>query len=99
MLWTCMQFYSLPLEVFERGGASSKPLMIASDGNRPRIIAADRMAIRQGIEVGMEAAAALALCPHIAVKVRDKTLETHALQCIAIWAEQFTPTRSIAETG
>jgi len=99
MLWACMQFHSLSLEVFERGDASPKPLMIASDGNRPRIIVANRVAIRQGIQTGMEAAAALALCPDITVKVRDKILEAQALQGIAIWAEQFTPTRSIADTG
>jgi protein ImuB len=60
-------------------------------------VAANQLAIRHGIQPERELVAGLALCPNAIIKVRDRNLETQALQSIATWAEQFTPTRSLAE--
>ncbi len=45
----------------------------------------------------MTLGAALALVAGVTTKIRDSVLEMQALEGIAIWAEQFTPTRSLIE--
>lgn len=49
MLWVCLRFPKLAVEVFERGGASGKPLIVTNDGNRPVVIAANQLAIQPGL--------------------------------------------------
>ena len=95
MLWTCLLFHRLPLEVFERGSADARPLLVTSLGNRPWIVAANAAAIQQGIQPGMNIGAALVLIPDALIQQRSVEDEQQALVNLAVWAEQFTPTRSV----
>jgi len=96
MLWACLRFPELAVEVFERSNVASTPLIVVEQGSRPSVVAANRTAMQQGICIGMTVGAALALVSHATIKVRNPALETDALKGIAIWAEQFAPLRSLA---
>ncbi len=71
--------------------------MVISGGSRPHVVAANEPAVAHGVKAGMALSAALALSPQALTKVRDSKREIEALHAIAGWAEQFTPTRTVAE--
>ena len=71
MLWTCLLFHRLALEVFERGSADPQPLLVTSLGNRPWIVAANAAAIEQGVQPGINIGAALALIPDALTQPRS----------------------------
>ena len=95
MLWLCLNFPRLPIEIFLRAGVSRDPLVVSSGGNRPLIIACDERAQHAGIRNGMALSAAYALLPEIAVRTRDPGVEQRCLEEIALWAIQFTPQISL----
>ena len=97
MLWLALHFPSLPLEVFTRGGETPGPTAIASPGNRPLVVSCNATALRAGIRPGVPISAAHALAPGLAVHARDAQSEREALERLAAWALQFTPTISLAE--
>jgi protein ImuB len=97
MLWLALHFPSLPLEVFTRGAETPAPTAIASIGNRPLVVSCNAAAMRAGIRPGMPISAAHALAPGLAVHARDAQREREALERLAAWALQFTPTLSLAE--
>ena len=90
MLWLCLSFPRLPVEIFRRGGAPSEPLVIVTDGNAPLVIACDERAVAAGIRAGMTLSAAYALSPELLVRTRDTKAEQSCLEEIALWALQFT---------
>jgi protein ImuB len=90
MLWLCLNFPRLPIEIFLRAGVSRNPLVVSSGGNRPLIIACDDRAQEAGIRDGMALSAAYPLSPEIAVRTRDPGVEQRCLEEIALWALQFT---------
>ena len=97
MLWLALHFPSLPLEVFTRGAEAPGPTTIASIGNRPLVVSCNAAAMRSGIRPGIPISAAHALAPGLAVHARDAQREREALERLAAWALQFTPTLSLAE--
>ncbi|MGD8789095.1 MAG: DNA polymerase Y family protein [Burkholderiales bacterium] len=90
MLWLCLNFPRLPIEIFLRAGAPSEPLVIAGDGNAPLVVACDERAAIAGIRAGMTLSAAYALLPELIVRKRDTGSEQSCLEEIALWALQFT---------
>lgn len=90
MLWLCLDFHRLPLELFLRAGEPADALVISSGGNRPQVIACDARAQAAGIHTGMALSAAYALSSRILVRVRDSAQELRALEATALWALQFT---------
>ena len=96
MLWLCLNFPELPLEIFQRGSSSREPLAIGGTGNPPRIIACNSAASSCGVKQGITVSAAYALTGNLTVLARDENREAAALEKIAMWAGQFTPTISIA---
>jgi protein ImuB len=97
MLWLALRFPLLPLEIFTRGTAISGPLVIAdSTEAKATVIACNEEARRHGIEAGIPATAAAALAAVLRVVSRDTLSERAALERMAAWAIQFTPTVSIA---
>lgn len=96
MLWTGLFFPDFCLQALARVDPSEKALAISSRSTRPDLLACNAHAQRLGVEPGMSVAAALALAPQLDIHPRDEQLETQALQGIAAWAGQFTPTLSIA---
>jgi len=97
MLWLALHFPSLPLEVFTRGAEAPAPTIIASPGNRPLVVCCNAAALRTGIRPGIPISAAHALAPGLAVYARDAHREREALERLAAWALQFTPTLSLGE--
>ena len=95
MLWTCLHFPDLALGVFARGEARQRPTVVSSLSHRPDVVAANGAAKRRGIVPGLSIAAALALDAELLIHLRDERAEIAALQSIALWAGQWTPTISI----
>ena len=96
MLWLALHFRHLPLETFTRGVRGSGPMAIASSsGSSALLVACDRKARARDVRCGMTVAAAWALASDLKIVVRDVTAEHAALERIAAWAFQFTPTVTI----
>ncbi|MBC7944551.1 MAG: DNA polymerase Y family protein [Burkholderiales bacterium] len=95
MLWTCLHFPNLPLQVFCRASTTLSPLAVTSAAAQPSILACNRKAAAAGIMPGMRASAAQALCAALQLKARDEKAEAASLSSIAAWAGQFTPTISL----
>jgi protein ImuB len=97
MLWLCLHFPDLPLDVFARGASATLPRAVASaHRERPLVVICDSRAARLGIAPGMSVSAARALAHDIVVHVRDERAERAALRNLAAWAGQFTPSVSLA---
>jgi protein ImuB len=95
MLWLALHFPSLPLEVFTRSAEAPGPTVIATPGNRPLVVCCNAAAMRAGVRPGMPISAAHALAPGLAVHAQDEVREQEALERLAAWALQFTPTLSL----
>jgi protein ImuB len=94
MLWLCLHFAELPLEVFTRGNPEPEP--------PPRVVVQEhRVALcnpaarEQGIVPGMSTATACALATSLQTLARDCHKEHIALQQLAQWAYRFSPAISI----
>lgn len=88
-LWLCLYFYDLPLDKL-RGSAA--PLAIA---DKQRIAFANEAARAGGIYPNMRLATAHALLPELTVVQRRPEQEAEALDQLAQWCYQFTPTVSV----
>ena len=99
MLWICLHFPDLPLAVFARAHASESPAVTASSSHRPDVMVANAAAKQRGIVSGLSIAAALALDPELDIHLRDERAEASALESIALWAGQWTPTVAIEPLG
>ncbi len=97
MLWLTLHFHHLPLEIFTRSARRSGPLAaISSIGSSAFIVACNRQAHARGVRSGMTVSAAWALVSELGIVARDEVAERAALERIAAWAFQFTPTTSIS---
>ncbi|MEO8037269.1 MAG: DNA polymerase Y family protein [Betaproteobacteria bacterium] len=96
MLWLALELPRLSLEVFRRGIDAAAPTAISTGGNRPAVLLADAAAAHAGIRPDMLLSAAYALLPGLNVLPRDPILELQALEGLALWGEQFTPTLCLA---
>jgi protein ImuB len=93
MLWIALYLPELSLQIAARGLLRDRAIVI-KDGpaNRPIVIATNDLARSLGIQLGVPVAAAQALTSNLLVVARNKDNETHALERLAAWALQFTPT-------
>jgi protein ImuB len=99
MLWACLLFPSLPLDVFARAltpAEAAHPFVVTSGGHYPCVVAANAAARAAGIRRGQLVSAALALAPDVALRERDLAAEEAALAEAATLALAFTPNASIA---
>jgi protein ImuB len=100
MLWVALELPSLPLQIVERAGISSVPLVISEgSGQRPVVACANAAAREAGVREGQAVAAARALAGELKVIERDAAAEREALERIAAWAGQFTPMVSLEAQG
>jgi protein ImuB len=100
MLWVALQLPSLPLQIAERAGVSSEPMVISEgSGQRPVVACANAAAREAGIREGQAVAAARALAGALKVLERDPAAERETLERIAAWAAQFTPMVSVDAQG
>ena len=93
MLWIALYLPELSLQIAARGLQRDRAIII-KDGpaNRPIVIDANDIARSLGVQPGAPVAAAEALASNLLVVARNKDNETHALERLAAWALQFTPT-------
>ena len=99
MLWACLLFPSLPLDVFVRALTpveATRPLVVTSGGHYPRVVAANAAARDAGIRRDQLVSAALALAPDVTLRERDLAAEEAALAEAATLTLAFTPNASIA---
>lgn len=85
MLWIAVCLPELPLEV---AAADAVPLAVCDASH---VLLANRSAREIGVQARMRRATALAICPHLQIKLRTYVQENHALHAIAAWAQRFTP--------
>ncbi|NIO39139.1 MAG: DNA polymerase Y family protein [Burkholderiales bacterium] len=90
MLWLCLNFPRLPIEVFLRAGKPTEPLVVTNGGNAPSVVDYDEHAAAAGIRNGMALSVAYALSPTLKVRTRNPETEHSCLEEIALWALQFT---------
>src|SRR5258708_6013496 len=99
MLWACLIFPSLPLDIFSRAQSpddAALPFVVSSGGHYPRIVAANAAAQEAGIRAGQLISAALAFAPELRSRDRDADAEARALALLATWALTFTPSAGLA---
>ncbi len=89
-LWLALHFPLLPLEALPLRQHSSA---VAARG---RILASDAQATAAGVKPGQRLSTALGLAPGLRVIARDAVREAQALEALACWAGQFTPTVVLA---
>jgi protein ImuB len=97
MLWICLYFPDLPLQVFSRASNASGPVVVSTMGRAPEALACNNAALEAGIFPAMSISAAYALAPDLQVCLRNTALEARALAGVALWAGRFTPVVSLAE--
>ena len=91
MLWLCLYFPRLGLEIFTRGRQLNDALVVcAGRGRERRVLHASDTALRYGIAPGLRASAALALVSPLQIVSRDEHAERAALHNLAAWAGQFS---------
>jgi protein ImuB len=99
MLWACLLFPSLPLDVFARAQSNDdaqRPFVVGSGGHYPRVVAANRAAQDTGIRHDQLISGALALAPDLALRDRNIDAENCALAQLATWTLTFTPMACLA---
>ena len=100
MLWIALELPALPLQVAQRAGVSTEPLVIAEGpAQRPLVLCANGAAHASGVREGQAVAAARALAGEMRVVPRDLAKERDALERLAAWAAQFTPMVAIEASG
>jgi protein ImuB len=100
MLWVALELPALPLQIAERGGASSKPMVISEGSTqRPTVACVNDAGRRVGIREGQAVAAAKALAGELHVIERDVEAEREALEALAAWALQYTPMACVEARG
>jgi protein ImuB len=92
MLWLALTLPRLPLDVFALAQPRSEPwAVVDASGRVDRVVACNDAARLAGIVPGMKRSAASALAGDLLVTRRRPDLEQMALEGLAVWAQQFTP--------
>jgi protein ImuB len=92
MLWIAIDFPLLPLESYPQISARSEPWAIAEGG---KVAICNTYAAALGVRHSMKLSAACALAPNLNHQARDLKVEAAALEHIAVWAGQFSPSVSL----
>lgn len=88
MLWLALYLPELALEALP--GAADRPRAAFGAVGGTVLQAVNAIAARAGVNIGMGAAAALALCPDIDLVARSPAAEAALRDALLIWAGQFT---------
>lgn len=96
ILWLCLHFPALPLELHSRSGAISSPwAIVEGKGIRQTLLQCNAAAAKLGIRPGMTPGAAYALAHTLQLRPRDEAAERLALESLAAWAGQYTSVVSL----
>jgi protein ImuB len=94
MLWLCLNFSKLPLEIFTRHQANTQSqTSLVVENNR--VLMCNQQAHQQGIDSGMSVNTAYALAEQPQTIARDHDKELDALTQLAHWAYRYTPSVSV----
>ena len=99
MLWLCIQFPKLPLEVLTRAQREAPQTCAQAVVEQQLVVDANRTAAERGVEAGLTVATACALCAGLKLLPRDMQRETQMLQQLAQWGYSFTPVVSPQAAG
>jgi protein ImuB len=66
-------------------------VLVGSDGRRRAVLAADKVAQRAGLRIGMPATKAQVLVPGLAMADADPKADAEALERLAFWALRYSP--------
>ena len=94
MLWLALYFPTLALDLLGDGGGMPLAIVETRHG-RSAVCLANPAARRRGVQPGLGAGGARALCAELRLRERDPQGETEALQRLAAWACQFTSQLSV----
>ncbi len=93
MLWLAVFLPTFTLDCCQRGAPSYEgPLGITE---QDRLVAFNALAAAAGVQPGQTIPTVFALLPSIHLIERSRARESEALQGLAAWAQQFTPTLSL----
>lgn len=94
MLWLCLYFPLLPLQVFTRSeaGRSKHPTLVSEQG---RVICTNAVAAKSGIRPGQSLNTAMALDDTLHVLLRDAPKEASTLHQLSRWCYRFSPMVSL----
>lgn len=96
MLWLCLYFRSLSLDVLARGDCSPVPrVVVFGPETRLQVLVPNAAALVRGIHAEMRLSAAQTLVDDLHVLTRDAAAEQAAVSSIAAWCGQFTSTVSL----
>jgi len=97
-VWLALHFADWPLHVAlqgmplpQREKLTTQPLAVLDQDRQRHVLAANRIAVLQGVRPGHTLNAALALCSQLQLLSRDITKEHKLLNELAAWALRFTP--------
>ncbi|WP_226645508.1 Y-family DNA polymerase [Microbulbifer variabilis] len=93
MLWLCMQFPKLPLEVLTRAQAENSPPQVVVETQL--VVEHNLAAAQYGIVNGLSIATACGLCADLQLLKRDTQREQLQLQRLAQWGYSFSPVVSL----
>lgn len=93
MLWLCLNFPNLPINIFSIDKEIEKPMMVVESSNT--VIAINKPCWSLGIKNGMSLSAAYALSNLVEVKHRNKSQEVKKLEEIAISLFRYSSQISI----
>lgn len=92
MLWICLHFPALALNLVEQGLPGERPLVIEITQQQRRLVyLANASARRAGVVPGMTIPTAQGLVDGLTSVARNEAAEHEALQQLGHWAYQFTP--------
>ena len=89
MLWLCIRFPALPIELREPRD-NGPAAVIDRHGSRRRVIACNEIAQQVGVHNDMDFTTAMALTPQLKTIDRSRVQERNALQALATWSGQFS---------
>ena len=91
MLWLCLYFPNLPLEIFTRSSWEAAPLAVSIDqSHRQQVLIGNAAARSRGVHSGMSISAAYAVAGDLRVLPHNEAAEAAALEHLASWSTQFT---------
>ncbi len=92
MLWLCLYFPLLPLQVFTRSEQTERPTLASEQG---LVVCTNTVAAKSGIRPGQSLTTAMALDGRLHVLSRDISKEVAALNQLSRWCYQFSPMVSL----
>ncbi|WP_290582526.1 Y-family DNA polymerase [Ketobacter sp.] len=92
MLWACLHFPALALNLVEQGAPAARPLVVEITRKQRRLVLfANQPAMQQGIVPGMTIPTAQGLVQDLHCHHYNPQAEQQALQQLGHWAYEFTP--------